>query len=937
MTEPVRSAAADRGPLTMAAAGLGKDYKLGHGAVLHAVRDVSFGLYKSAVVALVGESGSGKTTVARLLAGQERQTTGTVTLDGKPVDVRSRHAFRRYKSSVQLVFQDPFASLNPVHTVGYHLARPVKLHQGPRVDVHKQVMALLEQVRLTPAAQFLPKFPHELSGGQRQRVSFARALAARPTVLLADEPVSMLDVSIRLEMLNLLDDLCKRLALAMLYITHDIASARYFADEILVMYAGQIVERGPAEEITQQPAHPYTQLLVASAPDPDNLGSLLRSSNIAPGGRPPGTPPRTGGSSPPVSPSGCPFATRCPLADDKCRRENPALLQITPVRAAACWRLPVAAPALAGGPVSPPTALPPSPQHPRGNRMLTTRSFTSRRVLAVAAAGLLAAGLGACSSSNPSSSSSSSGSSSTSGSSQTLVMESSPETTITQDFNPFVSTAAPQGMCATGLIYEPLIQFDLASPAINYPWLATSYSWGDGGKSITFTIRQGVKWNNGTAMTPADVVFTYEELKKFPAINLSGLTINSVTSSGNTVTVTFPTSQYMNLQNVAGVAILPKAVWSTVGNPATYTDANPVGTGPYMLSNFTSEGFTLTKNPDYWKPVPVSKVYFPVYTSNTGALTALFSGQITWTGNYIPGLQKNFVDTAPAYHHFWEAAGGTNSIMPNLTKWPTNQLPVRQAISEAIDRTLIASEGEAGLESPVLNSTGLTLPTFAAWSGPVASMTNSATADAAAAKATLEKAGYKLDSAGFFALNGKEVAMTLIDPSAYTDYAQDDALIAQQLRAAGINVTFQGLSVNAWNADVADGDFQLTSHWSNGGITPYNMYEGWLDSSLASGSSATGDYERLNDPTMNADLAKVSGDSTVSAQAADLAPIETYVAQNLPVIPTTTAADWFEYNSQHFTGWPTQQNPYDSGQPSGTNNGPGTGSDEVVILHLTPR
>jgi peptide/nickel transport system substrate-binding protein len=516
-------------------------------------------------------------------------------------------------------------------------------------------------------------------------------------------------------------------------------------------------------------------------------------------------------------------------------------------------------------------------------------------------------------------------------------MESSPETSITDDFNPFVSTAAPQGMGATGLIYEPLIQFDLANPAISYPWLATSFKWGDGGKSITFTIRQGVKWSNGTPMTPADVVFSYELMKKNAAINLGGLTITNVTSSGNTVTITFPTSQYMNLQQVAGVAILPQAIWSKAGNPATFTDAQPVGTGPYVLSNFTPEGFTLAKNPNYWQNVPVAKVYFPVYTSNTGALNALFSGQITWTGNYIPGLQKNFVDTSPAYHHFWEAAGGTNSLMPNLNKWPVNQLPVRQAISEAIDRTVIASEGEAGLESPVLNSTGLTLPTFAAWSGPVASMTNSATANAAAAKATLQKAGYKMGSDGFFQQNGKTVALTIVDPSAYTDYAEDDALVAQQLRAAGIDATFQGLSVNAWNADVADGDFQLTMHWSNGGITPYNLYEGWLDSALSSGSSATGDYERLSNPTINAALAKVSGDATVSSQATDLTPIETYVAQNLPVIPTTTAADWFEYNSQYFTGWPTQQNPYDSGQPSGTNNGPGTGSDEVVILHLQPR
>jgi peptide/nickel transport system substrate-binding protein len=582
--------------------------------------------------------------------------------------------------------------------------------------------------------------------------------------------------------------------------------------------------------------------------------------------------------------------------------------------------------------------------------MLLKRTFTSRRMLAVAAAGLLAAGLGACSSSTSSPgttsntgaasspSSSSSATTSTSGSSQTLVMESSPENSITQDFNPFVSTAAPQGMGATGLIYEPLIQFDLAKPSINYPWLATGYKWSNGGKSITFTIRQGVKWNNGTPMTPADVVFTYDLLKKNASINLGGLTMSSVTASGNDVTITFPTSQYMNLQQIAGVAILPQAIWSKVGNPATFTDPTPVGTGPYTLSQFTSAGFTLAANPNYWKQkVAVSKVYFPVYTSNTGALTALFSGQIDWTGNYIPGLQKNFVNTNPAYHHFWEAAGGTNSLMPNLNKWPTNQLAVRQAISAAIDRTTIGSEGEAGLESPVLNATGLTLPTFAAWSAPVASLTNKATADAATAAKILTSAGYTKGSDGFFQKGGQKVSLTIVDPSSYTDYAQDDALVAQQLKAAGIDATFQGLSVNAWNAAVASGDFQLTMHWSNGGITPYNMYQGWLDSSLSTGSSATGDYERLKEPAMDAALQKLSGDQSIADQTKDLVPLEKYVAENLPVIPTTTAAEWFEYNSQHFVGWPTQDNPYDSGQPSGTNNGPGTGSDEVVILHLTPR
>jgi peptide/nickel transport system ATP-binding protein len=340
----VASAAARRGPLAMEAISISKDFRLPRGQILHAVRQVSFGLYRGAVVALVGESGSGKSTVARLLAGQEALTSGEIMLDGAPMDVSTHKAFRRYKSEVQLVFQDPFSSLNPVHTVSYHLERPLRLHQasGPGRAARpgrQEIAALLEQVRLTPADQFLPKYPYELSGGQRQRVSFARALAARPSVLLADEPVSMLDVSIRLEMLGLLDDLRRDFQLALLYITHDIASARYFADEILVMYAGEIVERGPAEELTQHPAHPYTQLLVASAPDPDNLGSTLRA-----GGQRDARPESAG-----VAAAGCPFSPRCPLADDHCRREDPALLRVSPTRAAACWHLDLAAPEVLAG------------------------------------------------------------------------------------------------------------------------------------------------------------------------------------------------------------------------------------------------------------------------------------------------------------------------------------------------------------------------------------------------------------------------------------------------------------------------------------------------------------------------------------------------------------------------------------------------------------
>ena len=300
-----------------------------------AMSAVDISLYPGKILALVGQSGSGKSTTAKVLALLERPDSGTILLDGEPVNlpaaIRYRRAVQRYRRAVQMVFQDPFASLNPAHTVAYHLSRPIQLHRHPTTkgQVKDLSVDLLEQVNLRPAEAFLPKFPHELSGGQRQRVAIALGLAVGPKVLLADEPVSMLDVSIRLGVLNLLRDLALGHRLAVLYITHDIASARYFADTIAVMYEGSIVERGPAQEIVEHPAHPYTKLLLAAAPragrDRGATRSLPVRATAAGGGAPVTT--------------GCRFAPRCPHAVPRCTSERPPEFTTGAARSAACFLL----------------------------------------------------------------------------------------------------------------------------------------------------------------------------------------------------------------------------------------------------------------------------------------------------------------------------------------------------------------------------------------------------------------------------------------------------------------------------------------------------------------------------------------------------------------------------------------------------------------------
>jgi len=281
-------------------------------AGLRAVHDVTFSVDRGEIVALVGESGSGKSTIARLICRLEQPTHGAILLDGEDVLQHApKQAGKGYRKRVQMIFQDPFGSLNPVHTVAYHLARPLQLHLDIRPgELRLRILQLLETVGLRPAEDFIDKFPHALSGGQRQRVAIARALAPEPSLICADEPTSMLDVSIRMDILRLLSELRNEKQTAFIFVTHDLAAARLLADRILVLYAGQLVEEATSGDLIASPKHPYTQLLMAAAPQ---RGGSLESELPASAGVPQNVDP----------PPGCPFVGRC-------REEKPICSELTP-------------------------------------------------------------------------------------------------------------------------------------------------------------------------------------------------------------------------------------------------------------------------------------------------------------------------------------------------------------------------------------------------------------------------------------------------------------------------------------------------------------------------------------------------------------------------------------------------------------------------------
>jgi peptide/nickel transport system substrate-binding protein len=497
---------------------------------------------------------------------------------------------------------------------------------------------------------------------------------------------------------------------------------------------------------------------------------------------------------------------------------------------------------------------------------------------------------------------------------------------IAGGLNPFLTNEDAYNLGAVGMIYEPLLQFNILKPGVTRPWLATSATWTDGGKTLTFDLRNDVKWSNGTPFTSDDVVYTLDLVKANAALNAFGINFTSVTNPSPTkVVMTFAQPGYSQLYSIAGLTLMvPKALWSSVSNPGTYPDTNPVGTGPYELKSLSPESITLTKNPNYWqagKPA-VSTLVFPDYESNTTATSALESGQLTWGGNFISHIQQIFANTAQ--HVFYSPPDNTVSLWPNLRQWPTNNLAVREAISLALDRGQIAQQGEEGDEAPASTNTGLIVPNDQQY---LTSSTNTLPHDLNRAAQVMQQAGFTLKNGVWTSSSGQQVTISLEDPASYSDYMASDQAIAQQLTSFGIKTSVDGVAVNAWNSDLASGHFGMSLRWGQTSATPYAQYDNWLDPSLIGGSQ--GNFEGFNNPTASAALQAYAGAGNNGGVQSAINTLGQVVATQLPIIPVMYGASWGEYNASKVTGFPSATNQYDPAQPA-------VPWDEYVVLQLHP-
>jgi peptide/nickel transport system substrate-binding protein len=493
-------------------------------------------------------------------------------------------------------------------------------------------------------------------------------------------------------------------------------------------------------------------------------------------------------------------------------------------------------------------------------------------------------------------------------------------------------------LLSVGFIYEPLVYMNPLQNGKTTPMLATSWQWGAGNKSLTFTIRSGVKWSDGTPMTANDVAYTFNLIKKYPALDLTGVwsVLSSVTASGNTVTMNFSTLAVPFFYYIADqTPIVPEHIWSKMSNPVTNTDSHPVGTGPYLMSKCTPQNVTYTANPSYWQPgePKVAKIQYPAYTSNNTANDDLANGSAQWGAQYIPSIQAFYTSKSPDYH-YWFPPTVNVSLVPNLTNPLLSNVKVREALSYAINRSQVSGIGESGYEPPA-NQAGIVTPTFNSSLNTSALAAWGSGYDPTKAKSLLESAGFHPGAGGVMTnAAGQQLKFSVINIGDYSDWVASMQVIQQDLKAIGVEITPDNLSNTDFDADLFYGKYQL-AYYDQQTFGPSAYYElnNWLNSANTApiGKTAASNYERYSSKTTDALLNEYAGTTSTAEQQQIMNQIQQVMLNDVPIIPVVEAVDWYQYDTGSFTGWPTPGDPY--AQPSAY----AFPDNEQVLLHLAPK
>jgi len=558
------------------------------------------------------------------------------------------------------------------------------------------------------------------------------------------------------------------------------------------------------------------------------------------------------------------------------------------------------------------------------------------------AAAVVTVALAACSSSGSSSNNNSSGGS-TSGSTSNakpLVIDDTPLSPMTQTFSPYLSTSTGYVVQAIALYNEPLMIFNTLNPQQKpFMELATGYSWSADGKTLTLNTRPNVQWNDGKPFSAADVAFTFNMIRTTKGLTTDGtpVPVSATAPDANTAVLKFSQPEFANLFLIGHTFIVPEHIWSKV-NPATFTDPNPVGTGPFMLDKFTPQGFTLKQNPHYWNKanVKVPAISYPAYTANFNIVNPLAAGEIDYAGNFIPDVEKVYLSKSPTNHTWYPkapfaTANNVVSLFFNVHKAPLNDPAVRKAVSYGINRQQLSTQAETGYELPITSTSGLLLPSANSFMDPKLANNLPAAGDAAKVASILTADGYK-KAGGKWTKNGQKISFSISDPIPYSDYYTGAQLISHQLNALGFDVTVDGISdPSVWAGNLTNGKFDSAIHWSNQGPTPYQIYDNWLDFELSApiGQAAAGDLGRYHSPAAQAALNEFAGTDDAAGQKAAILKLEKIMDQETPVAPLLTGALWYEYSTKNYTGWPSADNPY-------MNPTPNSPYILETVLHLTP-